>query len=430
MVSLAQDCIDEQSIDPNCICISEYDPVCGCDGELYSNACEATQCNGVTYYVTAYDGNGNIIDCSTVASANSVCDSISVEVESFDFLMDEGEFVLTINMSTFFTSDDYFDYAGFVLLNSDGDVVAEEGIDAGNVYGFGAEYSDTRVLYFDEFVNLPFEGTLALFKGYFSGNEELACSFPISFSIDGAGVSLEGQYFSEEEYDYVQFSEDSLFIYDFEDEECYEFISFQYIANDSIIFLSNEEEEDQLLIEYSFEGSTLNLFNMDNSIELLAMTFDPSEWVECDDDISECTIFNVYAEASDCDSMGMVMIDIEFDVENQQSMGFNISGNGENYGSFDYGQMYYTVGPILADGETIYEFVIIDNDDNSCSDFTTLGPIECDDITSLNSLNKLSKNLLFIKNILGETVDKPSANSPYIYFYDDGSCEKKLILND
>ncbi|MDX2245932.1 MAG: Kazal-type serine protease inhibitor family protein [Bacteroidia bacterium] len=50
-------CIDESKICLTCLCTADYSPVCGCDGETYSNACMAEN-NGVTSY-TAGECGGN-----------------------------------------------------------------------------------------------------------------------------------------------------------------------------------------------------------------------------------------------------------------------------------------------------------------------------------------------------------------------------------
>jgi len=42
-------CIDESKIDPTAACIEIFDPVCGCDGETYSNSCYA-EIAGVTSF--------------------------------------------------------------------------------------------------------------------------------------------------------------------------------------------------------------------------------------------------------------------------------------------------------------------------------------------------------------------------------------------
>lgn len=89
---------------------------------------------------------------------------------------------------------------------------------------------------------------------------------------------------------------------------------------------------------------------------------------------NDCHIFEVFAEAHPCDG-GQFMLDIEFEHENTGSEGFFIKANGTVLGEFDYGQSFYTVGP-LASG-VVYNIVIRDIEFEDCSGFYQFGPKFC-----------------------------------------------------
>lgn len=51
-------CIDESKKCITCLCTTDYEPVCGCDGQTYTNSCNADVA-GVTSYTKGACGGGN-----------------------------------------------------------------------------------------------------------------------------------------------------------------------------------------------------------------------------------------------------------------------------------------------------------------------------------------------------------------------------------
>lgn len=92
----------------------------------------------------------------------------------------------------------------------------------------------------------------------------------------------------------------------------------------------------------------------------------------------DCNIWDVFADVMPCNESGYFNVALDFEFVNVGNDGFRVQGNGNNYGSFSYDSIPVMIGPLEGDGLTTYEFVVIDNQLEECSDFTGIDPVDCD----------------------------------------------------
>lgn len=105
-----------------------------------------------------------------VASAQSVCDLVTIQDIRYDAFMDTTLLVELTN-----GSQDIFSYPGFILYNTNGDTIAKEVV---NFFGIGQDHISAMNIYPDATVPSGiFEGTLELWTGFY---DSLACTFDIS----------------------------------------------------------------------------------------------------------------------------------------------------------------------------------------------------------------------------------------------------------
>jgi hypothetical protein len=79
---------------------------------------------------------------------------------------------------------------------------------------------------------------------------------------------------------------------------------------------------------------------------------------------------------SECDSAGNFYFNLNFDFSNTGSDGFNVTGNGNNYGNFSYENLPVQIGPFPSD-DTPYEFHISDVSQPDCFATITPGVVNC-----------------------------------------------------
>jgi len=120
---------------------------------------------------------------------SDLCDSIIVALSSVIQPELGSVGIITISMSTIFTTSYTFPYAGFQLMDADGLILASEELSsAPNVYGIGPYMNETRYLILPLSLPSPFSGQLNLVNSFFAGFPEVACSYPFTWSDPSTSV--------------------------------------------------------------------------------------------------------------------------------------------------------------------------------------------------------------------------------------------------
>tara|TARA_B100000767_G_scaffold227555_1_gene217566 strand:- start:529 stop:2232 length:1704 start_codon:yes stop_codon:yes gene_type:complete len=128
-----------------------------------------------------------------IPSDNSYCDSINLNpILPLAGVWDDS--VLVVNVETYF-SNYSIPYAGLMLINDMGDTIALETMStAGNVYGIGPNMFEERVLLLVNELVFPFTGELCVVEGFFAGDPNIACSYPVMWhNMELDQIQNEGQ---------------------------------------------------------------------------------------------------------------------------------------------------------------------------------------------------------------------------------------------
>ena len=109
------------------------------------------------------------------------CDSVITTFTYIDSSINPNQ--INLNIQTLGLSSTGFGYGGFILLNLIGDTIAFENINtAGNVFGLLQYNLENRQLELVQNISFPFNGSLHLVNGWFSGNPTTSCVYNLNIS--------------------------------------------------------------------------------------------------------------------------------------------------------------------------------------------------------------------------------------------------------
>ncbi|HPK09158.1 MAG TPA: hypothetical protein PK246_02390, partial [Saprospiraceae bacterium] len=101
-----------------------------------------------------------------------------------------------------------------------------------------------------------------------------------------------------------------------------------------------------------------------------------------------CSITDLTAQVSPCDATGKKYVILNFNSQNTSIQGFKVVGNGNEYGTFKYGNEPYVLGPFESNCDMTKEFLVMDLTHPDCtSNYVEIDPICCENNESCSLTN-------------------------------------------
>ena len=97
---------------------------------------------------------------------------------------------------------------------------------------------------------------------------------------------------------------------------------------------------------------------------------------DCTGGNNDCVIEGLVAEVHPCLANGTFYVTLDFQHENTSGY-FKVKGNGVTYGVYSYDDLPVSIGPLVGNGTTNYEFVVRDIHQEDCGDAISIGTVEC-----------------------------------------------------
>ena len=149
--------------------------------------------------------------------------------------------------------------------------------------------------------------------------------------------------------------------------------TFNMFADGSMVGTYNYADLPLEIADFPSTGAAVVTLMVCDMTDPNCCAFTTFESLDCE---TECNIFGVTAEALTCDQ-GLFLVELNVEFQNPGPLGFQVFGNGTNYGNYSYSDLPITIGALEGDGVTEYEFVVADLTNTNCSNFTTIEAVNC-----------------------------------------------------